>query len=42
MRPARAASATLAFDAAATLARVAEYGDLYADSLTKQQSLPAL
>jgi bifunctional non-homologous end joining protein LigD len=32
----------LTFDAGATLARVAEYGDLYADSLTLHQSLPAL
>ena len=32
----------LTFDAPATLARVDEHGDLYADSLTLHQSLPAL
>jgi len=32
----------LTFDAAATLERVAELGDLYAESLTLHQSLPAL
>ncbi len=32
----------LAFEAAAVLERVAEHGDLYADSLTLHQSLPAL
>ncbi len=33
---------SLTFEAEAVLARVAEYGDLYADSLTLQQYLPAL
>ncbi len=32
----------LAFEADAVVERVAEHGDLYADSLTLQQSLPAL
>ncbi len=32
----------LTFEAGAVLERVAEHGDLYADSLTRQQSLPAL
>jgi bifunctional non-homologous end joining protein LigD len=32
----------LAFETGAVLERVAEYGDLYADSLTVHQSLPAL
>jgi bifunctional non-homologous end joining protein LigD len=32
----------LAFETAAVLARVEEHGDLYADSLTLQQSLPTL
>jgi bifunctional non-homologous end joining protein LigD len=32
----------LAFETAAALARVEEHGDLYADSLTLQQSLPTL
>jgi bifunctional non-homologous end joining protein LigD len=32
----------LAFDAPAVLARVEEHGDLYAESLTRHQSLPAL
>ncbi len=33
---------TLAFEAGAVLARVAEHGDLYAESLTLQQALPTL
>ena len=34
--------AAVSFQAAAVLARVAEHGDLYADSLTLHQALPAL
>jgi bifunctional non-homologous end joining protein LigD len=33
---------TLTFEAADVVGRVEEYGDLYADSLTLEQELPAL